>query len=121
MSRISEFLFTMRSAALGGLSILIAFQAASLGGAAPASVKTNPAPRLTIQGTAINRDLKAATSVAPVVKKVAPSVVNIYSTVTIHDRPNPLRNDPLFRRFFGDESESQAQPRTHREQSLGSG
>ena len=121
MSRISEFLFTMRSAALGGLSILIAFQAASLGGAAPASAKTNPAPRLTIQGTPINRDVKAATSVAPVVKKVAPSVVNIYSTVTIRERPNPHLSDPFLRRFFGEDFGGQTQPRTHREQSLGSG
>src|ERR1035441_4398205 len=121
MSRISQSLFTMRSAVLGSLSVLITLQAASLGGAAPASAEANPAPRLTIQDTPINRELKAATSVAPVVKKVAPSVVNIYSTVTIRERPNPLRNDPFFRRFFGDESESQAQPHTHREQSLGSG
>src|ERR1035437_4111159 len=121
MSRISEFLFTMRSAALGGLSILIVLQAASVGGAAPASAKTNAAPRLTIQETPTNRDLKAATSVAPVVKKVAPSVVNIYSTVTIHERPNQLLSDPFFRRFFGEEPGGQAQPRTHREQSLGSG
>src|ERR1035438_6476595 len=103
MSRISQSLFTMRSAVLGSLSVLITLQAASLGGAAPASAEANPAPRLTIQDTPINRELKAATSVAPVVKKVAPSVVNIYSTVTVHERPNQLFNDPLFRRFFGEQ------------------
>ena len=48
-------------------------------------------------------------------------MVNIYSTVTIQERPNPLLNDPFFRRFFGDDSGGQSQPRTHREQSLGSG
>jgi serine protease Do len=121
MSRISQTLFTMRSAALGSLAIVIALQAASLLGAAPASAKTNSAPKLTIQETPINRELKAATSVAPVVKKVAPSVVNIYSTVTIHERPNPHLSDPLFRRFFGEDFGGQTQPRTHREQSLGSG
>jgi len=121
MNRISSFLFTMRSAALGGLSVLVALQATSLAGAAPAAAKTNSAPRLTIQETPINRDLKAATSVAPVVKKVAPSVVNIYSTVTIRERPNPLLNDPAFRRFFGEQFGGQAEPRTRREQSLGSG
>jgi serine protease Do len=121
MSRISQSLFTMRSAVLGSLSVLITLQAASLGGAAPASAEANPAPRLTIQDTPINRELKAATSVAPVVKKVAPSVVNIYSTVTVHERPNQLFNDPLFRRFFGEQFGGQTQPRSHREQSLGSG
>src|ERR1035438_1018176 len=103
MSRISHTLFTMRLAALGSLAMLIALQAGSLDGAAPASARTNAAPKLTIQETPINRDLKAATSVAPVVKKVAPSVVNIYSTVTIHERPNQLLSDPFFRRFFGEE------------------
>jgi serine protease Do len=108
-------------AALGNLAVIIALQMAGPAGAAPAAGKTNSAPKLTIQETPINRDLKAATSVAPVVKKVAPSVVNIYSTVTIKERPNPLLNDPIFRRFFGDDSGGQSQPRTHREQGLGSG
>src|ERR1017187_9944908 len=121
MSRISHTLFTMRLAALGSLAMLIALQAGSLDGAAPASARTNSAPKLTIEETPINRELKAATSVAPVVKKVGPSVVNIYSTVTIHDRPNQLFNDPFFKRFFGDQFGGQNQPRTHREQSLGSG
>ena len=74
MSRISQSLFTERSAALGSLSILMVFAAALLGGAAPASGKTNSAPKLTIQETPINRELKAATSVAPVVKKVGPKI-----------------------------------------------
>ena len=121
MNRIAQSFFIKQSAALGSLLILIALQAAPPAGAAPTPAKANPAPKLTIQDTPINRDLKAATSVAPVVKKVAPSVVNIYSTVTIRERPNPLLNDPFFRRFFDDDSGSQSQPRTHREQSLGSG
>jgi serine protease Do len=121
MSRISQSLFTKRSAAWGSLSILMAFAAALPGGAAPASGKTNSAPKLTIEETPINRELKAATSVAPVVKKVGPSVVNIYSTVTIHERANPHLSDPFFRRFFGEDFGGQTQPRTHREQSLGSG
>jgi serine protease Do len=121
MNRIAQCLFTMRSAVLGSLSLMVALQAAPAAGAAPASAKTNGLPRLTIEETPIKRDLKAATSVAPVVKKVAPSVVNIYSTVTIRERPNPMLNDPLFRRFFGEDFGGQGQPRTRRQQSLGSG
>ena len=121
MSRISQTLFTMRSAALGSFAILIVLRAASPAGAAPASARTNSAPKLTIQETPINRDIKAATSVAPVVKRVGPSVVTIYSTVTIHERANPHLSDPLFRHFFGEEFGGQTQPRTHREQRLGSG
>ncbi|MGO8931959.1 MAG: DegQ family serine endoprotease [Limisphaerales bacterium] len=121
MNKIAQSLLAMRSAALGSLSLFIALQAASLLGAESASARTNPAPRLTIQDTPISRDLKAATSVAPVVKKVAPSVVNIYSTMTVRERPNQLFDDPFFRRFFGEEFGGQTQPRTRREQSLGSG
>ena len=106
---------------MGSFAILIVLQAGALHAAAPASRKTNAAPRLTIQETPINREIKAATSVAPVVKKVAPSVVNIYSTVTIRERPSPHSSDPLFRRFFGEDLGGQTQPRTHRDTSLGSG
>ena len=121
MNVILGFFFTRRSAALGSLVALIVHQMAWPAGGAPAVAKTNSAPKLTVQETPINRELKAATSVAPVVKKVAPSVVNIYSTVTIKEQPNPLLNDPAFRRFFGDDPGGQSQPRSHREQGLGSG
>ena len=115
MNGISRFVFTIRWAALSSLVVFIAPQMAWPAGS------TNPAPRLTVQETPINRDIKAATSLAPVVKKVAPSVVNIYSTVTIRERPNPYLSDPFLRRLFGDGSGEQSPPRTRREQSLGSG
>ncbi len=71
----------------------------------------------------MTREVKAATSYAPIVKKVAPSVVNIYSTMIIRDRPrqNPFLDDPLLRQFFGDRFNEQLQPREHKEQGLGSG
>ena len=121
MNSIPRFFFAVQSAALSSLTVAIVLQAGLLTGATPEATRANPAPKLKIQETPINRDLKAATSVAPVVKKVAPSVVNIYSTVTIRERPNPLLSDPFFRRFFGEDSGSQTQPRTRKEQSLGSG
>jgi len=119
MKRFSQSLLTLRLAALGGLSLLIALYPARLAGGEPPA-KANHLPKLTIEETPISRDLKAATSVAPVVKKVAPSVVNIYSTVTIRERANPLLSDPMFRRFFGEQFGDQSQPRTHHEQSQGS-
>jgi len=121
MNRIPRNLFAPHAAALSALMVLMILQAGMAAGAAPEGAKGNPPARLNIQGAPLNRELKAATSVAPVVKKVASSVVNIYSTVTIRERPNPLLSDPFFRRFFGDDSGSQGQPRTRREQSLGSG
>jgi Do/DeqQ family serine protease len=39
-------------------------------------------------------------SYAPVVKRVAPAVVNVYAAKTVAVR-NPLFDDPIFRRFFG--------------------
>jgi Do/DeqQ family serine protease len=53
-------------------------------------------------------------SYAPVVKRVAPSVVNVYAAKTVSNR-NPLFEDPLFRRFFGGSDGPQVQ------RSLGSG
>ena len=120
MNNISHCLFTRCTAAPGSLAVIIAFLAAPLSGAPAAGAKANPPPKLSVQETPVNRDIRAATSVAPVVKKVAPSVVNIYSTVTIRERPNPLFNDPFFRRFFGEEFGGQDQPRSRRQQSLGS-
>jgi Do/DeqQ family serine protease len=53
-------------------------------------------------------------SYAPVVKRVAPAVVNVYAAKTVTNR-NPLFDDPLFRRFFGGPDGPQVQ------RSLGSG
>jgi len=56
-------------------------------------------------------------SFAPLVKRAAPAVVNIYTRRTVRALPSPLLNDPFFRRFFGDQV-----PGTERQQnSLGSG
>ncbi len=56
-------------------------------------------------------------SYAPVVKKAQPSVVNVYASRTERRPSNPLFDDPVFRRFFGD----QARPGGQTAQSLGSG
>jgi serine protease Do/serine protease DegQ len=56
-------------------------------------------------------------SLAPMLEKVTPSVVNIATQGRVLARENPLLSDPFFRRFF----DLPAQPRTRRTQSLGSG
>lgn len=75
-----------------------------------------------VESTPVNRDAKLGTSFAPVIKKVAPSVVNIYTTrfVKEHIMGNPLFSDPLFRQFFGDQGPGDEE-QTRREMSLGSG
>jgi serine protease Do len=85
---------------------------------------TNPPPKLVIQENAVSREIKGATSLAPIAKKAAPSVVNIYSTTTVKDRPfvHPFLNDPMFRRFFGEDfGGGNVQPRERQAQGLGSG
>lgn len=77
-------------------------------------------PRLKIDPTPINRDQPRPASLASVVKKAAPSVVNIYTTKTIRQNPEllPFFDDPFFRRFFGPFGNI---PSERQQQSLGSG
>jgi Do/DeqQ family serine protease len=61
-------------------------------------------------------------SLAPMVKRVSPSVVNIATRGTIKEKPgqrNPLMEDPFFRRFF--DAPPDAKPRERQFQSAGSG
>ncbi len=67
------------------------------------------APQRVVPGTKQQISL----SFAPVVKKVLPSVVNVYARRIVRRRGNPLFDDPFFRQFFGQ------RPNTAR--SLGSG
>ena len=78
-------------------------------------------PTFCIDSTPANRDAAAGTSFASVVKKAAPSVVNIYTARFVKERPNPFFNDPIFRQFFGNQFAGDDRERTRKEQSLGSG
>ena len=101
------------------------------------SARTTP-PKVLINTNALPKDTRGITSFAPVVKRVAPSVVTIYSSKTVRQnlQSNPFFNDPLFRRFFGGPDESDEAPAPtprgrggrraprqfeQKEQSLGSG
>jgi serine protease Do len=88
-----------------------------------ATASTNPPPRLRLDDSPLKSEVKASTSFAPVAKRVAPSVVNIYSTMTIRESrmSNPLSDDPFLRRFFGGDDSQDDQPRSRRAQGLGSG
>ncbi len=55
-------------------------------------------------------------SFAPVVKMVRPAVVNVYASRVERQARNPLFDDPIFRQFFGDQSQG-----SRVAQSLGSG
>jgi Do/DeqQ family serine protease len=61
-------------------------------------------------------------SFAPLVKKVAPAVVNIFTRKTVTKRSfSPLFDDPFFRRFFGGQLRESPRYRTKVQNSLGSG
>jgi len=59
----------------------------------------------------------ATNSYADAVQRASPSVVNISSSKQIRSPRHPLLNDPIFRRFFGDQFSED----TQRASSLGSG
>lgn len=61
-------------------------------------------------------------SYGPVVKQVAPAVVNVYSRRVVETRSRPgLFDDPFFKRFFGDAFENFGQPERRQQNALGSG
>ena len=87
---------------------------AHLNGSAPPNIKFDKTP--------LPRDVAAGNSFAPIVKKVGPSVVTVYSTKTVREgRGGIPLDDPLLRRFFGDEDEMPRRPRERQEEGLGSG
>lgn len=57
-------------------------------------------------------------TLAPMVERVTPAVVNIATRSKVSAAQNPLLNDPFFRRFFNIPDQ---RPQTNRPQSLGSG
>jgi Do/DeqQ family serine protease len=61
--------------------------------------------------------LTRAGSYSDAVQRATPSVVNIFTSKEVRAQRHPLLNDPIFRRFFGDQLPDEAQ----RASSLGSG
>ena len=82
----------------------------------PAAAQTAPAPATRALPESRGAVLQ---SFAPLVKRAAPAVVNVFTRRVVRERvTSPLFDDPFFRRFFGDQPGGEQQ----REQnSLGSG
>ncbi|MEE9376063.1 MAG: DegQ family serine endoprotease [Rhizobiaceae bacterium] len=59
-------------------------------------------------------------SFAPLVKALAPSVVNVYAARQVQQRSSPFAGDPFFERFFGRDTFG-GRPRQRISRSLGSG
>ncbi len=91
----------------------------------PRAAEAQPAPVVqTPPDVEVPRNSEAIRySFAPVVKRVAPAVVNVYATARAEAR-SPFAGDPFFERFFGRNGPSRGpygQPRERAQSSLGSG
>jgi serine protease Do len=115
MKHIVKPTFGFFSALLGALIAVAVLHLSSWG--------KDTSPDIAVETSPVNRDAKLGTSFAPIVRKAAPSVVNIYSTRIVHQHfmRNPFSDDPIFRQFFGDQFPNGGRERTRKEQSLGSG
>lgn len=86
---------------------------------APAQTFTPPAPdHVAPDRLAPKTRADVVYSFAPVVKKAQPAVVNVFASRVERMPANPLLDDPIFRRFFG---EGGGAPGRNTAQSLGSG
>jgi len=90
------------------LALCASMLAAALTGGAVAAERTVP-----------QTEAQLRYSFAPLVKRVAPAVVNVYASRVVQQRMSPFMDDPFFRRFFG--GGESGPPRKRVQQSLGSG
>ncbi|MDA7916073.1 Do family serine endopeptidase [Verrucomicrobia bacterium] len=86
------------------------------------SDKKTDLPDLKVDTTPLKPEIKAATSLAPMIKKASPSVVSIYCETTT-EIGNPFQNNPYLRRFLDPEmfEDEREQPRSRQSTGVGSG
>ncbi|MFM1768113.1 MAG: hypothetical protein RJA22_642 [Verrucomicrobiota bacterium] len=80
-----------------------------------------PPAQVVVDERAPSRDGRIGLSFAPVVKKVAPSVVKINTLTKARTAPMPEFDDPMLRRFFGEPFGNRRNFRTPPQQGAGSG
>src|SRR5947207_7944711 len=86
-----------------------------------------PSISINVNNSPLARETKLTSSFAPVTKRVAPTVVNVFTTKTVRNQMpgfTPFFDDPFFRRFFGQpfgDNGGRRAPQTFKERSLGSG
>ncbi|MEQ1860322.1 MAG: DegQ family serine endoprotease [Chthoniobacteraceae bacterium] len=79
-------------------------------------------PAVIVDARPLNAEMKAATSFAPVIKRVSPSVVKVVSSTRVQNTGlDEFSDNPFFRRFFGEEGAAPRRPSPPRESGLGSG
>jgi len=92
------------------IALAAAFALAGTAAAGPALAQSKTVPETRTEITL---------SFAPVVKRVAPAVVNVHASRQVQRNDSPLFDDPFFRRFFG--IPGGATPPQRMQRSLGSG
>jgi serine protease Do len=116
MNRIAIFL----SAAVifaGGALAYAALQPGVSGAAEPALAKLKPEPLKALPAAPSSMG-QVQLTFAPIVKRIAPAVVNVYARSIVQAQANPLFSDPFFSQFFGGAT---PEMRQRVQQSLGSG
>jgi hypothetical protein len=85
------------------------------------AITLNPGQSLAEKVVPASRE-QVTFSYAPVVKRTAPAVVNIYAKKVVKQRSGPaLFEDPFFKKFFGDDFPFGGAPKERIQNSLGSG
>ncbi|MBE0627050.1 MAG: Do family serine endopeptidase [Burkholderiales bacterium] len=97
---------------LAALFVVATLKPEWLPGTPPAPPELSQAPPPAATGARI-----AATTYSDAVRRAAPAVVSIFTSKEVKRPRNPFMNDPVFRHFFGERFEDEAQ----RAFSLGSG
>jgi len=112
LAQSGNILFLIRAVAAGTAALWIAAAAAQTAAPSPADLRLVP-----------QNETQIKLSFAPIVKKVAPAVVNVYASRKVVQRRqvSPFFDDPFFRRFFGQQGGGFDRPRQRVESSLGSG
>jgi Do/DeqQ family serine protease len=104
------------------MNLRLKFAAATLAAAVIAGSTAMLAGPVYAAAPAAVADAAPMPSLAPMVKRVSPAVVNIATRGTVKEDPsqrNPLLDDPFFRRFF--DAPPDSKPRERQFQSAGSG
>ncbi len=114
LAQVLEAVEMYRSGLIGVAVFIAGCAALSLGVAPAAQLEKVQSP----QTLAVPREKgQVQLTFAPVVKRIAPAVVNVYSRSVVQAPSNPFFNDPFFQRFFNLNPQQQRRV----QQSLGSG
>ena len=106
MNNLTRKSLTRAVAALGGVALIAGTSLALTSPDQQNNSSKSSSLNLKIDEAPLARDLGSRSSYAPIVQKVAPSVVKIFVTTQTSERPMSGNSEPgfdFFRRFFGDQ------------------